>query len=71
MGGQIKSGLLNPANLAVGFITQMISALKLADDGAGDLAKNFNVTYSEALNIRRELGNMAAMSGVSTVVLLY
>ena len=63
MGGQIKSGLLNPANLALGFITQMASALKLVDTGAGDLAKNFNITYSEALNVRRELGNMAAMSG--------
>jgi hypothetical protein len=63
MGGQIKSGLLNPANLALGFITQMVSALKLVDTGAGDLAKNFNITYSEALNVRRELGNMAAISG--------
>jgi archaellum component FlaC len=63
MGDQIKSGLFNPANLALKFINQMASALKLVDTGAGDLAKNFNITYSEALNVRRELGNMAAMSG--------
>lgn len=63
MGGQIKSGLLNPANLALGFITQMIGALKSTDEEAGNLAKSFNITYSEALDIRRELGSMAAMSG--------
>lgn len=63
MGSQVKSGLLNPANLALGFITQMGDALKLADAGAGDLAKGMNMTYGEALNTRRELGNMAATSG--------
>jgi hypothetical protein len=63
MGSQIKSGLLNPANLVLGFITQMASALKSVDSEAGDLAKSFNITYSEALNIERELGNMAATSG--------
>lgn len=62
VGNQIKNGLLNPSNLASGFITQIFSALKTADDGAGDLAKSFNITYSEALNVRQELGNIAAMS---------
>jgi predicted nucleic acid-binding Zn-ribbon protein len=62
IGGQIKSGLLNPANLALGFITQMTAALKATDEGAGKLAKDFNLTYSEALNVRRELGNIAATS---------
>ena len=62
IGGQIKSGLLNPANLALGFITQMAAALKVTDEGAGKLAKDFNLTYSEALNVRRELGNIAATS---------
>jgi hypothetical protein len=41
----------------------MGDALKLADAGAGDLAKGMNMTYGEALNTRRELGNMAATSG--------
>jgi uncharacterized protein YoxC len=62
IGGQIKSGLLNPANLALGFITQMTAALKATDEGAGKLAKDFNLTYSEALNVRRELGNIAVTS---------
>jgi uncharacterized protein YukE len=62
IGGQIKTGLLNPANLALGFITQMAAALKITDDGAGKLAKDFNLTYSEALNVRRELGTIAATS---------
>jgi len=44
-------------------IQQFTAALKATDDEAGKLAKGFNMTYSEALKTRRELGNMAAMSG--------
>jgi hypothetical protein len=63
MKGQIISGLLNPANLALGAITLLIEALITSDKSAGDLAKEFNITYSEALNTRRELGEIAALSG--------
>lgn len=63
MGSQVKSGLLNPANLVLLAITQLTTALLSSDTAAGDLAKSMNFTYSEALNVRRELGNMAAMSG--------
>jgi len=63
IGGQIKSGILNPINLASMAITQLIEALKITDTGAGDMAKKMNMTYEEALATRRELGNMAAMSG--------
>ena len=59
MGSSLGENLTDPAFL----IAQMADALKIADDGAGDLAKNMNMTYSEALGTRRELGNMAATSG--------
>jgi hypothetical protein len=66
MGAGVKSmvsslgkNLLDPAIL----VTEFAKALKLVDDGAGDMAKQMNLTYGEALNTRRELGNMAAMSG--------
>ena len=59
MGSSLGKNLVDPAFL----IAQMSDALKIADDGAGDMAKKMNLTYGEALNTRRELGNMAAMSG--------
>ena len=59
MGSSLGENLTDPAFL----ITQMSDALKIADDGAGDMAKKMNLTYGEALNTRRELGNMAASSG--------
>jgi hypothetical protein len=63
MGSQIKGQLLNPANLVLGAITQLTSALKSTDQGAGEMAKAMNMTYSDALNTRRELGNIAVISG--------
>jgi hypothetical protein len=59
MGSSLGKNLTDPAFL----IAQMGEALKIADDGAGDMAKKMNLTYGEALNTRRELGNMAASSG--------
>jgi hypothetical protein len=55
----MAKNLLGPEAL----IAEMVSALQLADEAAGKLAKDFNLTYSEALDTRRELSNMATMSG--------
>ena len=63
IGSQIKGQLLNPANLVLGAITQLITALKSTDQGAGEMAKAMNMTYEDALNTREELGNIAALSG--------
>jgi hypothetical protein len=63
MKSQIIEGLLNPANLVLGAITLLGEALITSDQSAGDLAKEFNITYSEALNTRQELGKIAALSG--------
>ena len=62
IGQQAISGLFNSANLTLMVFTQMISALKSVDTGAGDIAKGMNMSYSEALGVRRELGGIAAYS---------
>jgi len=49
--------------VAAFIIQQLIEALKAADAATGELAKGMNMTYDEALNTRRELGNIAANSG--------
>jgi hypothetical protein len=63
MKSSIISNLKDPLTLVTFAVTQFIDALKITDSGAGDMAKQMNMTYGEALNTRRELGNMAAMSG--------
>jgi len=55
----LGKSLLGPEAL----IAEFVDALQKSDEAAGKLAKDFNLTYSEALDTRRELGNMAAMSG--------
>ena len=61
--GQITEGVLNPANLVLLAVVELGKALKDVDSGAGDLAKSMNKTYSEALNIRTELTDIANSSG--------
>lgn len=63
--GSIRDKLnesFNFTNLIQLSLVSLADALLVTDSGAGDLAKSFNITYSEALNTRRELGNIAAMS---------
>jgi hypothetical protein len=55
----LGKSLLGPEALIAGFV----DALQQSDKAAGDLAKSFNITYSEALDTRRELSNMATLSG--------
>jgi hypothetical protein len=67
LGSSLKANLLNPISLTTGFIGLLIDALKSTDKETGELAKTMNITYGEALNTRRELGNMAALSADSAV----
>jgi len=67
MGSQMKSGLLNPANLVLGLITQIVSTFKDIDTGAANMAKSMNITYSEALGVRKELTEIANASYDSAV----
>jgi len=55
----LAKNLLDPKVLIAEFVT----SLQSADEATGKLAKDFNLTYSEALATRRELSNMATMSG--------
>jgi hypothetical protein len=65
-GAELKAAL-GPIALIEFAITELIAALKIVDSGAGDMAKSMNMTYGEALNTRREFGNIAALSGDAAV----
>lgn len=62
LGKSLVSNLLDPMFLLTSTITFIVDAFKSLDAGAGDLAKNMNITYSEALNVREELTGMANAS---------
>jgi hypothetical protein len=64
--GKVKgnlSSMLTKANLIQAAIGLLVDALFKSDQGAGEMAKQMNMTYEDALSTRRELGNMAALSG--------
>ena len=63
IGKSFIKNITDPAAILSFTIKQLFDALKLADKGAGDLAKGFNMTYAEANATRGELGQMAAISG--------
>lgn len=63
LGGQMLSSLTNPMNLVLGAITAIIAATVSADKETGIMAKSLNLSYSEALNTRKELTSIAAASG--------
>jgi hypothetical protein len=65
MGAGMKSAFSGLTKSLLGpevLIAEFVDALQKSDAAAGQLAKDFNMTYSEALATRRELGNMAATS---------
>jgi hypothetical protein len=59
LGPKIKKNLTNPILLASAALKQLYSALKQVDTQAGDLAKQFNLTYFEAQRIRQEFVGIA------------
>jgi hypothetical protein len=63
LGFQLVSSALNPANLLLGAITGMVAAVMGVDKATGELAKSMNLSYSEALNARKELTSIADASG--------
>lgn len=65
LGKNLAKGLVDPVFLG----EQLISALVAVDDQAGKIAKNFGVTYDQALGITTELtqaANTAYLLNVST-----
>lgn len=63
IGGQITGGLLNPANMVLGTMVFIGKTIIDIDKSAGDLAKNMNVSYDQALQINEEFRDMAVSSG--------
>jgi hypothetical protein len=51
----LGKGLTDPL-IILGYLSEV-------DKGAGNLAKSMNMTYQEALDTRKELGNIATLSG--------
>jgi hypothetical protein len=63
MKGVIKDSLTDPL-VIIGFLaTQFIDALTKADTATGDLAKDFNITYDAAADVRNELIEIGNLSG--------
>ena len=60
--GKNLTAALGPIGLIAMAIEQLVEAIKISDTGAGDMAKNMNMTYEEELATRRELGNIATVS---------
>ena len=61
LGGKLKEALTF-TNLLQSSVLLLLDALKKVDDGAGELAKKMNITYSEALGVRKELTGIANAS---------
>jgi hypothetical protein len=59
MSQSFAKNITDPAFL----ITEMVQALISSDEATGKLAKDFNLTYNNALATRQELSQMAALSG--------
>lgn len=55
LGGSIAKGLTDPLVLAEQFVDKLVEV----DDGAGKLAKNFGISYDQALGISGELTKSA------------
>lgn len=58
LGGSIAKGLTDPLFLAEQFVDKILEV----DEGAGKLAKNFGISYDQALGISKELTNSANAS---------
>jgi hypothetical protein len=61
--GKNLSKAFGPVGLIVMAIEQLVEMAKQVDQGAGDYAKNMNVSYKEALKTRQEMAGIAADSG--------
>jgi len=61
IGNNLKEALTF-TNLLQSSVLLLLAALKSVDDGAGELAKKMNITYSEALGVRKELTDIANAS---------
>jgi hypothetical protein len=63
MGSSLKANLTDPLAVSGFLVDQMVDALIKGDTATGDLAKEFNITYNEAANVREELIQIGNLSG--------
>lgn len=63
----IITNITDPLTITVFLITKTVEAFKRVDKGVGELAKGFNMTYSDALKTRQELTQIASLSGDAAV----
>ena len=62
IGKQAIKGLLNPVNLALGAVTMLVAAIVSADKEAGELGKNYGISYKEALKVSGAAKDIAKYS---------
>lgn len=67
LGSSLKSGLLDPLTLVVFVFKQIKDAFISIDAGSGKLAKDMNMSYSEAVNFRGELSKIATLSADNAI----
>ena len=63
MGASLIKNLKDPLSITLFLVDQIVDAFKTADSATGDLAKSFNITYTQASNVRDELNTIANLSG--------
>tara|TARA_R100001509_G_scaffold165686_1_gene148899 strand:- start:11075 stop:13585 length:2511 start_codon:yes stop_codon:yes gene_type:complete len=66
LGTQIGAGLFNASNLVLGALTMMGQAIMSVDKQTGDFAKSMNLSYNEALAVRKELTEIGRTSASMT-----
>jgi tetrahydromethanopterin S-methyltransferase subunit G len=62
MGKSLIDNLKDPLTIATFTVTQLIDALKSVDGGTGQMAKDLNLSYAGASNLRDELNTIANLS---------
>lgn len=67
LGANLMANLKNPLTIILALGKEIVAAFKLADEGTGELAKKFNITYDEAARTREQLGQIAALSMDSAI----
>jgi hypothetical protein len=66
LGNNIKAAL-GPLSILTFLAEQFIEIFKASDQQTGQLAKDFNITYKEASNLRSELNEIAGLTGNAAV----
>ena len=56
------TNMLNPVTLVVMLIKELVDALINSDKATGELAKNMNMTYDQASELRQEMNQIATLS---------